>query len=405
MQKLPEVEFPLPVGMRQVSVIEVSEDNGSLIITFQKAFPFGICPGCGTISQKIKDRHLHQVIDRPIFENNTTLQILKRRWKCQNDLCEVNTFTETVEGLPRKWTHTTLFYRHVYQLSRRMTYTEVCRYLQEAGCRVSLSTVYQKAQQHLRQKLTEQPRIAACFVGLDEFSKGKKHNYGVVLVDLEHNKVIDVADGGKTQKAAASLLLKLEATKVKACCLDMWQPFVRAVKQILPQALVVIDRFHVIKEANAALDKVRKRVIKSLRSKKKKEVLKAYKELLLMGLEKLSENQQRRLGEILIWNQDLCRAYELKELLRAIYAGQNYQKAQVELDNWIEEALYSQIAEMEGLAETVLNWRDLILNYWIYRISNAVTEGKINKIKTLRRKAYNYNSFQNLRMKILEQEG
>ena len=248
------------------------------------------------------------------------------------------------------------------------------------------------------------PKATACFVGLDEFSKGKYHNYGVVLVDLERNKVIDLADGGKTKKAAASLLLKLDATKVKACCIDMWKPFVRAVKQVLPQALVVIDRFHVIKEANAALDEVRKRVIKSLRSKKKKEVLKAYKELLLMGLEKLSENQQRRLGEILTWNQDLCRAYELKELLRAIYAGQNYQKAQMELDNWIEEALYSQIAEMEGLAETVLNWRELILNYWIYRISNAVTEGKINKIKTLRRRAYHYNNFQSLRLKILEQE-
>ncbi|WP_176230555.1 transposase [Candidatus Hakubella thermalkaliphila] len=46
----------------------------------------------------------------------------------------------------------------------------------------------------------------------------------------------------------------------------------------------------------------------------------------------------------------------------------------------------------------------MILNFWKHRICNAITEGKINKIKALRRRAFNYNNFQTLRLKILEQE-
>ncbi len=226
----------------------------------------------------------------------------------------------------------------------------------------------------------------------------------MVLVDLEQHKVVDVADGGKTKKAATSLLLKIDPRQVKACCIDMWRPFLNAVKDVLPHVLVVVDHFHVVKEVTNALDNIRKRVQKQLKGDQRGELLKKYKELLRMGLERLSERQEERLWEILSWDKDLSYGYELKELLRAIYAGEDYQNAATELDNWIEEAKSCNITEMSQVANTLSNWREEILNFWIYRISNAVTEGKINKIKTLRRRAYNYNNFQSLRLKILEQE-
>ena len=400
----PDIQIPLPFGMKGIKVIGLKENNGSLTILVQKAVDFGLCPICGTISQKVNDRRAHRVTDRPIFEDGTKIEVLKRRWKCVNDFCEVNTFTDQIEGLPKKWTHTELFYHHMYQLSRRMTYKEVWKYLRDAKCRVSLSTVYKKSQSQLRKEVTLPKMIEVSFIGLDEFSKGKGHDYGVVLTNLERKKVIDVADGGKTKKAASRLLDELDTQKVKASCIDMWKPFRDACREKLPHAVIVIDPFHVVKEVNEALDKVCKRARKHQKSKQRKEALFRYKKLILMGLEKLTPRQEERLWKILSWHKDLSLAYELKELLRAIYAGQDLQKASQELDSWIKEAYLSNIEEMKEVAKTLSNWREEILNFWVYPITNAVTEGKINKIKALRRGAYNYNNFQTLRLKILEQE-
>ena len=400
----PDIQIPLPFGMKGIKVIGLKENNGSLTILVQKAVDFGLCPVCGTISQKVNDRRAHRITDRPIFEDGTKIEVLKRRWKCVNDFCEVNTFTDQIEGLPKKWTHTEPFYHHMYQLSRRMTYKEVWKYLRDAKCRVSLSTVYKKAQSQLRKEVTLPKMIEVSFIGLDEFSKGKGHDYGVVLTNLERKKVIDVADGGKTKKAASRLLDELDTQKVKASCIDMWKPFRDACREKLPHAVIVIDPFHVVKEVNEALDKVCKRARKHQKSKQRKKALFRYKKLILMGLEKLTPRQEEQLWKILSWHKDLSLAYELKELLRAIYAGRDLQKASQELDSWIKEAYLSNIEEMKEVAKTLSNWREEILNFWVYPITNAVTEGKINKIKALRRGAYNYNNFQTLRLKILEQE-
>jgi len=399
-----DIQLPLPLGMKEVKVIDIEENDGSLTILLQKTLELGICPQCGTISQKVKDYHIHKVTDRPVFENGVVIQILKRRWKCLNDFCEINTFTEEIEGLPKKHTHTESFYREVYQLSRRMTYTDVYKHFRDARCQVSLSNVYQKAQEQLRKRVIVPEVVWTQFIGLDEFSKGKEHDYGVVLTNLECNKVIDLTDGGKTKKAASKLLDKVDADRVKACAIDMWEPFRDAVIENLPDADVVVDRFHVIKEVNQSLDKVRKRARKHFKSKQKKHAVFKYKELLLMGMENLSPMQEERLWEILSWNKDLCRAYELKEILRAIYVEEDSKKAEQELDNWISETNACGIPEMVDVAQTIINWKREILNFWVHRITNAVTEGKVNKIKALRRKAYNYNNFQSLRLKILEQE-
>ena len=129
-----------------------------------------------------------------------------------------------------------------------------------------------------------------------------------------------------------------------------------------------------------------------------------YKKLMMVELETLSAKQEQRLWEILSWDKQLCQSYELKELLRAIYEGENLQRATIELDNWIQEAQEGGIPEVEEVAGTFVRWKPEILNFWVYRIDNAVTEGKINKIKTIRRWAYNYNNFEHLRLKILEKE-
>lgn len=174
MERLPDILMPLPVGMKDIRIIAVKEDTCSLTITVQKDLDFGLCPQCGTLSQKVNDHNTHRVTDRPIFKNQTHIEVLKRRWKCVNDFCEVKTFTEEIEGLPKKCTHTTLFYQDVYKLTRRMTYTGAHRHLEDAHCQIALSTIYQQAQKQLRAQVSIPATVETSYVGLDEFSKGKE---------------------------------------------------------------------------------------------------------------------------------------------------------------------------------------------------------------------------------------
>ena len=135
MNLLSNASIPFPFGLKGIEVIAVSQGEGSLTIRLQKALPFGLCPLCGTISQKVNDRHIHPVTDRPLDGPRVKLEVLKRRWKCLNTFCSVNTFTEQIEGLAPKHTHTDLFCRHVYQLSRQMTFSGVHKHFQETyGC-------------------------------------------------------------------------------------------------------------------------------------------------------------------------------------------------------------------------------------------------------------------------------
>ena len=404
MNLLSEPGIPSPFGLKGIDVLAVHQGNGSLTVRVQKALPFGLCPYCGTICQKVNDRHIHPVTDRPLERPGLKLEVLKRRWKCPNTFCSTKTFTEQIEGLNRRRTHTDLFCDHVYQLSRQMTFSGVHRYLKETyGCQTALATVYRAAIEQLHQRVSLPQQVETPFVGLDEFAKGKGHNYGVVLVDLVRRKVIDVDGGGKTKKAAKRLLAKLSGEGVKACAIDMWPPFKAACQEVLPQARVVVDHFHVIKLVTEAVDRLRKKARSHLRSPEKKQALFKYKKLFGMGLETLTPNQEHRLWELLSWDEDLSRAYELKELLRAIYAGEKFQTATEEVDQWIQEAKASGIPEMQEVAETLVRWKPEILNFWMHRITNAVTEGKIHKIKVLRRNAYHYNNFEHLRLKILAQ--
>ena len=393
------------LGLSGIRVFNIQKTDSSLEIWVEKNTLVGICPNCGVVSDKVNDTRYYQVIDRPMFHQTMAIWVRKRRFKCLNEDCGAKTFTEVIEGLKPGSFYTDLFQDFTHSFTKGMTYTDTRRHLERTyGYKVGLTTIYTWSQKRLRAEMPPQSPRKARFIGLDEFAKGKDHDYGVVLTDLEARKIIDVGDGGKTKKAATELLHKaVQLDSVAACVIDMWKPF-KTAAAILPNALVIVDKFHLIKKANEALDGVRKRIRGQTDDKTFEEQLQRYKKLPRMGRERLSEKQEQRLWQILELSPELKQAYEFKELLRDIYEQDDLAVAQNQLGNWIKEALKTLIPELMELASTVVHWKEQILNFWRFRLTNAVTEGKINKIKVIRRKAYNYNNFESLRLKILEAE-
>jgi transposase len=91
----------------------------------------------------------------------------------------------------------------------------------------------------------------------------------------------------------------------------------------------------------------------------------------------------------------------LKESFRAWYSYMDRYTAEEALELLEEEITSSSLPEFKQLIHTLTNWREEILNYFDYRITNGFVEGKNNRIKTIKRMAYGYRNMDNFRMRIL----
>ena len=102
------------LGLSGIRINNIQETESSLEVWVEKDTPVGICPACGVMSDKVNDTRYHQVIDRPMFNQVTTIQVKKQRFKCLNEDCGIKTFTEVIEGLKPKSFYTDLFRDFVY---------------------------------------------------------------------------------------------------------------------------------------------------------------------------------------------------------------------------------------------------------------------------------------------------
>jgi transposase len=122
---------------------------------------------------------------------------------------------------------------------------------------------------------------------------------------------------------------------------------------------------------------------------------------LLKGVERLADWEKTRLNQLFHRYSELGRAWVLKESFRAWYRETDRMRAEERLELLEERIANSSLPEFKELLHTLTNWREEILNYFDYRITNGFVEGKNNRIKTIKRMAYGYRNMDNFRLRIL----
>ena len=159
----------------------------------------------------------------------------------------------------------------------------------------------------------------------------------------------------------------------------------------LPQAALVADKFHVIALANRALQEVRggRRLPGNV----------AW--LMHRNIERLNVADGERLAAALKGNQSLRQAWLLKEGLRSVYRRHTHEQARSALETWIRDAQASGLGSFQRTARTLSNWSEEVLNYWHYPLTNAMVEGKHNRVKVLKRRAYGYRNDRTFSLRIL----
>jgi transposase len=108
-------------------------------------------------------------------------------------------------------------------------------------------------------------------------------------------------------------------SNISFICSDMWEPYLKLIREKCSEALHILDRFHIVAKMNKALDEVRAEEARRMKSDGRDPVLKKSRWLLLKRGERLRDDQRFRLCDILRYNLKTVRAYLLKEAFQQLW--------------------------------------------------------------------------------------
>lgn len=224
-------------------------------------------------------------------------------------------------------------------------------------------------------------------------------NYRLILTDVKMERLLDMKKD-RRKPTVKAYLRTLDKDICKCATMDFWPAFASAVHEVLPETVIVVDKFHVIQEINRCLDQVRITIQNKLR-KQGVDIaqFKHSKRLFQMNFEDLSDEAERTLSKWFSEYDELYEAYMCKETFRDIYAlASDKEEAAALFGAWIKGV--PEYEQFSAMKKTFSERKDHILNYWDYPVTNAYTESVNNRIKSIEKAGRGYK-FENLRVLCL----
>lgn len=379
------------LNLKDIFVSKVVHSDSKVSFYIETNPSTHICPRCGSQTSKIHDYRNQTIKDLPFQFKQCFLILRKRRYACS---CGKR-FLENYSFLPRYHQHTSRLSEYILHKLRD------CRSLKSIAKDVNLSTP--TIQRILNMVSFSKPSLPKA-LSIDEFkgdTNGEK--YQCILVDPSRRNVLDILPDRKWASLSGYFrsFPKQERYQVQFFSCDMWKPYADLAKTYFPNAKIIIDKYHFIRQVTWAIEKVRKRLQKTMPASLRK-YYKRSRSLMLKHYHSLNPSQKQACDLMLLYNDDLRKAHWLKESFHTICQTKQYSKQRADFVDWIREAENSGIPEFVDCANTYRNWKPEILNAFKYHwITNGPTEGFNNKIKVLKRVSYGLKDFKRFRNRIL----
>ena len=232
-------------------------------------------------------------------------------------------------------------------------------------------------------------------IGIDEISRRKGHVYITNVYDLANMRLLWTGEGrGEDVLRRFFDEWGKERTELITCiCCDMWDPYIKTIRNMAPGATLVFDKFHIVQHLMKAVDTVRTEEARSLK-KEHPELLKGTRYIWLKNPWNLTPKQQQRLGYLEKLNLRTNRAYLLKEAFREFWNYQSPGWAKRYLRKWFWWATHSRLGPMRDFAWMLRRHQEGILSYFKSRIDNGAVEGMNRKAKVVSQRAYGYRTFE-----------
>ena len=379
-------------GLQDLKIKNIDNLGNFLLINAEIERKPHTCPCCKTITDKFHDYRVQIIKDIPAFCKFIFISLRKRRYVCPH--CGKR-FYENVEFLPkyhRMTNRLSAFVLHLLEDVR--SFSSVAREVN-----LSVSTVIRIFDIVGYSHPQSPPEVLA----IDEF-KGNTgdEKYQCILTDPKTGIVLDILPN-RTTECLIKYFKQWDLDKRKAVryfVSDMWQPYTDLATALFKNSILIIDKYHFIRQMIWAFEAVRKSEQKKY-GKKNRLCFKNSKRILTKRAEKLNDYQKDRVNAILYISDNLRTAYELKEMFYEIVDTEDRKQARDLMLEWIYAAQSSGLSEYVKCSNTMINWQYGILNSFDYSYTNGFTEGCNNKIKVLKRNAYGYRNFRRFRNRIL----
>lgn len=240
-------------------------------------------------------------------------------------------------------------------------------------------------------------------IGIDEihWGKGKRAgNFLTVIYQIDgHCRRLLWVGRRRTQATLRRGLAALGPAVVSGLrfvCSDMWRAYLTVIALRVPQALHVLDRFHITMHLNQAVDQVRRAERGRLRGRPLAEKLKRMRWKLLRQGSRVRGRAKHRLYGLVRSKLATGRAWMLKETFQDFWRYRSLIWASAFLDIWCTRALRSRIEPMQKVARMLRAHEELLMNWFRAKgeISAGAVEGLNNKIRVVTRRSYGFRTFE-----------
>ena len=240
---------------------------------------------------------------------------------------------------------------------------------------------------------------------IDETSIGKGHNYLTVVLNADTGEVLHLAEG-KKKTSLEGFFEKLsteQKASIQAVGIDRSGSYQSVVKEQIPHAKIVYDKFHIVSNYNDVIDEIRREEWRQAEEKEDKEFIKGQRFNLFKNPWNLKFDQKKSLKDLLDMNENLYSAYILKDALKNLWTYTSETWAGKYLDKWIGWANETGIDELIRFAKGLNRDRDGLLSYCKHKITSAKIESFNASIKRIIRKACGYRDMDYLYLKIRQE--
>jgi transposase len=361
-----------------------------------------ICPECYK-RWAVYDRQPQRLFEYlPILSFKTYFRYAPRRVKCPDHGVKV-------EALP--WAYgkerMTISYQvFLARWAKRLSWKETAMVFE-----TSWDSVFRAVEFVVSYGLAHRSLDGVTEIGLDEIAVFKGHKYLTLVYQLNAGARRLLWCG--PERRAKTLLRffhqfgKARSAQLKFVCSDMWAPYLKVVAKKAPQALNILDRFHVMRKFNVAIDEIRRDEVRQLKANKQDNVLERGRWLLLKRPENLSEKQTARLDELLKLNLGAIKGYLLREDFQRFWSYQRHDFAGKFLDNWTTRTMQTNLVPMKKVATMLRKHKPMILNWFKAKgeLSSGAVEGLNLKAKLTMRKAYGFKTLKCLEIALYHELG
>jgi transposase len=350
------------------------------------------CPHCQSTDLVGFGRREQMIRDLPSHGKRVGIYVDTRRYRCRS--C-TKTFYEALPDVDEKRLMTNRLVDWIGKQAIKRTFTSIADEvgIVEGTVRSIFRDYINKLERAVR---FETPK----WMGIDEIHLIKPRG---VISNIENNTIVELLPN-RNKETVIRYLSQLDGRdRIHYVAMDMWMPYKDAVELVLPQARIIIDKFHVVKMANEAMERIRKSFRESL-SPKQRRGLMHDRFVLLKRESELSDSEVLKLSGWLNNYPELGVAYKLKEEFFKVYDARSRHEALTRYEAW-EKSITPEVRDaFADLIRAWRNWQPYILNYFDHPVTNAYTESLNSLIRIMNRLGRGY-SFEALRAKILFAEG